>query len=87
MLRSKNSRVRIDPDLGPRGPDPCQCVPESKSKSPLITKIPGHNDTDSGSHFIFTKSCQAQQNHSHELVSEEVSCLPEYLPAKVPCHM
>ena len=63
-IHSKNSRVRIDPDLVPRGPDPFlgQFDPESvsicpgiQSKSPLLTKflvtmtrIPGHIDTDSG---------------------------------------
>ena len=47
MLRSKNSRVRIDPDLGPNGPDPFlgQFDPESVSMCPGIrVKIPAFNN-------------------------------------------
>ena len=49
-----NSRVRIDPDLNPRGPDPflSQLDPESVSMCPgirvTLTRIPGQTDPDTG---------------------------------------
>ena len=57
-IHSKNSRVRIDSDFGPRGPDlflgqfdseSVSMSPGIRVKSPAFNKISGHNDTDSGS--------------------------------------